>query len=110
MTARGVLQLRRRARDGGHKTEEVACLPRSCAVVAENTLHNDGIATTTLKAATDARTTITLKAKGPRIRMPAMPLGTSVKARLQSPTGECWEAVFPNGLVDTSSQYKGKSP
>jgi hypothetical protein len=73
---------------------------------ADRSLHNDGVASVTLKAATDGHTAITLKARGQRIRMPAMPLGASLKARLQSPTGECWEAMFPNGLVDTDSQYK----
>jgi hypothetical protein len=76
----------------------------------DRTLANDGMVSAALKSSTEARTTLTLKAKGPRIRHPAMPLGPDVKVRLQSSTGECWEATFPTATLDTPAQYKARTP
>ena len=76
----------------------------------DKSMSHDGVVSGSLKASTEARTTVTVKAKGPRLRHPAMPLGPDVKVRLQSSAGQCWEATFPLGTIDTPAQYKARTP
>jgi uncharacterized delta-60 repeat protein len=67
---------------------------------------SDGVVLAALRSGQAGKSKIMLKAKGIRVPLPSLPLATPLHARLQSSTGQCWEAEFTSPIVNTATKFK----
>ena len=58
-----------------------------------------------LKAGRDDAAKITLRASGPNMNFPALPLGVPVRVQLQAANGECWETLYPTATVNDGARF-----
>jgi uncharacterized delta-60 repeat protein len=70
----------------------------------------DGLTRVVLGGGTGGRTSLSLSGKGPRLRLPTLPLATPLHVRLQSSTGACWDSVFSAAALNTTSRFEASTP
>lgn len=72
---------------------------------------SDGVQVVALHAgSSDGETRITVKAKGPSLPMPALPLAAGAPVRVQLAGGDaCWEARFPAPARDSAASFRSRS-
>jgi hypothetical protein len=63
-----------------------------------------------LKSGAEGKAKMSVRGKGARLTLPALPLTLPVRVQLQASNGECWDAVYSSaGLIATSDTvFKGK--
>jgi Tol biopolymer transport system component len=67
-----------------------------------------GITQMKIKAGGAGKAQATIKGKGSRLVLPALPLGLPVRAQLQAANGECWEATHLVATKNDGAQVKVK--
>jgi hypothetical protein len=75
----------------------------------DRTTASDGIGKLSLKPGAAAKAKVGLKATGPNLRFPTLPLAAPVRVQLRSAAGGCFEAVFSAPSANDAVQYKAKS-
>ncbi len=68
-----------------------------------------GIKKILLQAGEAGKARIAVKAKGPALGLPALPLSPPVSVQLKTPEGPCWEASYAAPRVNTASRFKARS-
>lgn len=69
-----------------------------------------GIAKLVLAGKGKKNVAITLKTSGDRVTLPSLPLGTPLRAQLQSTNGACWEATYAGDIRSNGvDRFKAKS-
>lgn len=89
-----------------------ACWRRTAVGFAydDEELSPDGVLALRLREGEEGGARIVLKAKGPNLRLPALPLRTPVTVQLlRSDDQPCWDARFPAARKNTSTLFKARS-
>jgi uncharacterized delta-60 repeat protein len=68
---------------------------------------SDGVTQLTLKPGNTVKAKLT--GKGDRLRMPGLPIAGTLRVRLQSASGKCWEASFAAPTRNTATDYKARN-
>ena len=68
----------------------------------------DGVRKVSLKSGDTGKAKLLLKARGPGLGLPGLPLTLPVVAQLRSRDGLCWEANFPSAQRNDEGQFKAR--
>lgn len=67
----------------------------------------DGVEQLVLRAGDEGKAQITVKGRGPNLRLPTMPIQVMpVTVQLHNAEGVCWEATFGSSFSDLAEQFK----
>lgn len=68
----------------------------------------DGVRRLLLKSGGAGKASLLVKALGPALGLPSLPLALPVMAQLRSRDGACWEAYFPTAMVNDPNRFQAR--